>query len=172
MKAFAIDAFDFSRAKEQREGELALADLPRLVEECADSSGVLRWSVSGGTHESGHLQLFVTVDGVVRLFCQRCLKAFDFDLSSASTLILAKDEDGADHVEQMLDDESLDVIVGSKEMNLRDLVEDEALLAIPQSPKHADCSVDAAAMTWQQSGEPEPIVVKPSPFAILKDLKH
>ena len=172
MKVSAIDAFDFGRAKEHRRGELALADLSRLAEECADSSGTLRWSVVGGTHASGHLQLFVKVDGVVRLFCQRCLKAFDFDLSSASTLILAKDEDAADEIEEMLDDESLDVIVGSKEMELRDLVEDEALLAIPQSPKHADCSVDAAATTEQQSGEPEPIVVKLSPFAILKDLKH
>jgi uncharacterized protein len=173
MKAFAIDAFDFGRLKEQREGELPLAELPRLAQECADAQGSLHWSVAGCTHESGQFQLLVKVAGTVQLVCQRCLKPFGFDIDSTSTLILAKDEAQADQLEQMLDDDSLDVIVGSRTMDLRDLVEDEALLAIPQAPKHAQCpSAPARAAHPESAPQDEAIVVKPSPFAVLKNLKH
>ena len=179
MKAFAIDAFDFGRLKEQREGDLALAELPRLAQECAegaDKSQGLHWSVAGGTHESGHLQLVVKVNGPVQLVCQRCLQPFGFEIDSTSTLILAKDETQADQIEQMLDDDSLDVIVGSKTMNLRDVVEDEALLAIPQAPKHVQCPAGAVAAAvaakQAQAERQEEIAVKPSPFAVLKNPKH
>lgn len=172
MNAFTIDAFDFSRVKEQRTGRIAVADLPRLAAECADSIGDLAWSVAGGLHASGHLRLSVTVVGTVHLQCQRCLKPLAFDIDSASTLILTKDEAQADQVEQALDDERLDVIVGDKEMNLRDLVEDEALLAIPQSPRHEQCPGDAAAARSVPQADEESNASRPSPFAVLKDLKH
>lgn len=172
MNAFAIDAFDFSRVKEQREGRIAVSDLPRLVLECVDDAGDLAWSVAGGTHASGHLQLFVTVTGTVHLQCQRCLKPFAFVVESASTLILTKDEAQADQVEQSLDDELFDVIVGDKAMDLRDLVEDEALLAIPQSPRHEQCPGGVATVMSAPGVEQEAIPVRPSPFAVLKTLKH
>lgn len=166
MKPFAIDAFDFGRLKEQREGEIPVAELPRLVKECVDSSGVLHWTLQGGTHASGHPELNMQVTGAVQLVCQRCLQPFSFDIDAESILVLAQDEEQADEIEASLDDEGIDVIVGSKAMNVIDLIEDEALLAIPQAPKHVACSGEGAA------GSADSIVVKPSPFAALKNLKH
>jgi uncharacterized protein len=54
-------------------------------------------------------------------------------------LILAKNEENADEIDALLDDDEVDVVVGSKAFDVNDLIEDEALLAIPQSPKHAVC---------------------------------
>ena len=79
-------------------------------------------------------------------------------------LILAKDETEADKIEEMLGDEDIDVIVGSREMNVFDLVEDEALLALPLSPRHEVCP-DASKLEGLKAE-------KPSPFAVLKDLKR
>ena len=166
MKPLVIDAFDFGRAKDRRDGEVAVANLPRLSRECVDTSGTLHWETAGGTHASGHVQLLMQVSGEVQLVCQRCLRPFGYPIDSASTLVLANDEAQADQIEAMLDDESIDVIVGSAAMNLVDLIEDEALLAIPQAPKHVSCPGPEAAM---RAGDGD---AKPSPFAVLKNLKH
>ncbi|MBX9900927.1 MAG: DUF177 domain-containing protein, partial [Burkholderiaceae bacterium] len=117
-------------------------------------------------------QLTLTVGGQLQLMCQRCLTPFDFAIDSQSELILAKDEDHADEIEVMLDDDEIDVVVGSKTLNIMDLIEDEALLAIPQSPKHAVCP-DVVASSAPTSDsvtaaiDAEAIKSK-SPFAVLK----
>ena len=166
MKPVAIDAFDFGRGKDRRDGEAAVAELPRLARECVDTSGMLRWEIVGGTHGSGHPQLVLHVAGDVQLVCQRCLRPFAYPIQSASTLVLARDEAQADQIEAMLDDETLDVIVGSAAMNLADLIEDEALLVIPQAPKHVSCPSGEVVVKTDDKD------AKPSPFAMLKNLKH
>lgn len=165
MVAIVIDAFDFGLSKEQREGDVPVSQLPRLMKECVDGEGNLHWQLQGGTHESGHPRLSIQVAGSVNLICQRCLKPFMFEMASESVLVLAHDERQADQIEAMLDEDDIDVIVGSKTLNMADLIEDEALLAIPQAPKHAQC--------LNQIVQAEGIITtKPSPFAILKSIKH
>jgi uncharacterized protein len=150
MSAFAIDAFEFCRLKERRNGQIAIADMPRLAEECADSAGVLQWSVEGGKDSLGHPRIKLLVTGSVKLICQRCLQAFDFAIGSDSVLILATNEAAADEIEEQLDDDTVEVIVGSKALDLIALVEDEALLALSHSIKLPE---------------------KESPFSVLKNLK-
>ncbi|MES2042122.1 MAG: YceD family protein [Pseudomonadota bacterium] len=170
MQAFVIDAFTFSRLEEQRSGSILVADLPRLSEESANTEGALNWSLQGGNDKLGHAQLQLSVNGSVQLMCQRCLTPFAFDIDSESILILAKNEENADEIDALLEDDEIDVVVGSKTFNVMDLIEDEALLAIPQSPKHAVCpdlplaSADTTAAIDAEVGK------KASPFAVLKKI--
>jgi uncharacterized protein len=164
MSAFAIDAFEFCRLKEQRSGEIAIADMSRLAAECTDSSGVLQWSVGGGKDSLGHPRLSLLVTGSAKLICQRCLQPFDFAIESESVLILATNEAAADEIEEQLDDDAVEVIVGSKALDLMALVEDEALLALPVSPKHDACPA-------QSLSESIKLPEKESPFSVLKSLK-
>lgn len=166
MSAFVIDAFEFSRLKEQAEGELAVADMARLAGETADRSGALKWSLIGGADKVGHPQLKLSVSGQVNLVCQRCLTAMPFEVSSESVLVLAKDEESADAIEELLNDESVDVIVGEAEFNVSYLIEDEALLALPVAPKHDVCPAQA------ESGVAVAATEKVSPFSVLKNLKQ
>jgi uncharacterized protein len=165
MNASVIDAFEFCRRKEYLEGEIAVADLPRLVEESVDRFGTIRWSLQGGSNSLGHSRMALSVAGSVQLLCQRCLAPFVFDIGSESVLILAKDEGSADEIEALLADESIEVIVGSKVFNVTELVEDEVLLAIPLSPKHGVCP-DQLVSVASQDAAPA------SPFAVLKNLKQ
>lgn len=164
MNAFLIDAFEYSRHKEQRQGDIAVADFARLTEELADNSGSVRWSLRGTVDSLGFSQLKLSVSGSVRLMCQRCLVPFPFEIASESTLILARNEVNADEIDALLADDTIDVIVGSKVLNVAELIEDEALLAIPLAPKHDTCP-DHAALDRLQG------VKKASPFAALKDIK-
>jgi uncharacterized protein len=177
MQAFLIDAFSFCKLGEQRGAETEISSFPRLSAECADAGkkqGHLTWLVQGEMDKYGRPRLTLTVQGEIELLCQRCLTPISFHLDANAELILAKDEDHADEIEAMLDDEEMDavdVVVGSKSFNLLDLVEDEALLAIPQSPKHAVCPemVDAkrSAMSAEAAIEAE-ASKSISPFAVLK----
>jgi uncharacterized protein len=164
MEAYVVDAFDFSRQKQERSGVAAVADLSRLAAELLDSSGVLKWSVRGGVEMQGHPGLTLEVAGPVHLRCQRCLGLLDFAIDSRSVLILANDEASADALEQQLDDDSVDVIPGSRTMNLAVMIEDEALLALPLSPRHEVCPEPSALDALKQD-KPD------SPFAVLKNLK-
>ena len=164
MNPAVIDAFEFCRLKERREGRIAVADLPRLGADCADKSGELSWSVQGGTGRLDFAQLTLAVSGTVQLMCQRCLTPFAYEVAAESVLMLAKDEERADEMDELLDDDTIDVIVASKTLSVLDLVEDEALLALPISPKHEVCP-DATQLEVLKSK-------KESPFAVLKGLKQ
>lgn len=164
MNALVIDVFEFCRLKDRREGEAAVTELPRLASEIAGDSGVINWSLQGGSDNAGHPRLVLDISGVVKLSCQRCLGSLDFAISSTAKLVIAKDEEEADRIDEVLADDDIDVIVGTKTLLITDLIEDEALLSIPLSAKHDACPDEASAAL--------DAIKKPSAFAVLKDLKR
>jgi uncharacterized protein len=164
MESFVVDAFDFSRQKQERSGETAVAEMARLSAELIDDSGTLKWSARGDVEVQGHPGLTLEVAGPVHLRCQRCLGLLEFAIDTSSVLILAQDEASADALEEQLDDDSLDVIPGSRTMDMAAMIEDEALLALPLSPRHEVCP-DSSALDGLKQEKPD------SPFAVLKNLK-
>jgi uncharacterized protein len=163
MSAFVIDAFEFCRNNGHREGVTPVAEMTRLAADCADPSGEIRWSIQGGATPEGYPSLTLSVAGTVHLVCQRCLQPLVYEIDSTTMLVLGRDDEDADEIEEVLGDESVDVIVGSRSCDIRDLLEDEALLALPQSPKHEVCP-DTTLLDSLKSE-------KVSPFAGLKNLK-
>lgn len=163
MSAFVIDAFEFCRNNGYREGVTPVAEMTRLAADCADPSGEITWSIQGGQTRQGYPSMTLSVAGTVNLVCQRCLGPFAYEIDSSTLLVLGKDDAEADEIEEILDDDSIDVIVGSHEADIRQLLEDEALLALPQAPKHEVCP-DTKLMDSLKSD-------KVSPFAALKSLK-
>ncbi|MES2264215.1 MAG: YceD family protein [Pseudomonadota bacterium] len=163
MSAFVIDAFEFCRSNGSRDGVKPVAEMTRLTKDCADTSGTITWNVAGGSSKHGYPQMRLSVAGTVQLVCQRCLNPYAHQIDASTLLMLGKDDDQADEIEELLDDDTIDVIVGTRSMDLLDLVEDEALLALPHTPKHDVCP-DSAPLDATASE-------KKSPFAGLKDLK-
>ncbi len=163
MSDTTVDSFEFCRTGESRSGTIAVARLGRLTRELADASGELQWAITGGRHSMGFPQLTMQVKGEVKLVCQRCLSPFVQLIDTDTVLVLARDESGADEVEEKLDDDSIDVIVGDAQQDLLQLVEDDALLALPLSPRHEVCPGDAPAVPQDK---------RESPFAALKGLKN
>jgi uncharacterized protein len=163
MSAFVIDAFEFCRNNGHREGVTPVAEMPRLAADCADPSGQIAWTIQGGQTARGYPSMTLSVEGDVNLVCQRCLQPFAYHVDSSTMLVLGKDDAEADEIEEILDDESIDVIVGSHTCDIMQLLEDEALLALPQAPKHEVCP-DTKLLDSLKSD-------KVSPFAALKNLK-
>lgn len=163
MSAFVIDAFEFCRSNGHREGVTPVAEMSRLNKDCADTSGQIAWAVDGATSKQGYPQITLSVAGTVQLVCQRCLTPYAYEMDTSTVLMLGKDDEHADEIEEVIADDSIDVIVGSRTCDMRDLIEDEALLALPQVPKHDVCPSNELLDALKGD--------KPSPFASLKGIK-
>lgn len=163
MNGKTMDLFKFCLDAEEASGSFPIQDFTRLSAELVDSEGDLVWNMLGGRHQIGVPELRLHVQAQVKLICQRCLTPHIETLDSVSTLVLTKTEEQADELEERLDDDSIDVIVVSPEQDISVLLEDEALLALPVSPRHATCP---------DGFKPEIVNEKAiSPFAALKKLK-
>jgi uncharacterized protein len=81
-----------------------------------------------------------------------------FEVDEEEMLVLAATQEEIDS--DPADPQTPDRVLAGKEMALRELIEDELILALPYAPRHQDCSVDAAA------GDAERL----SPFAGLRGL--
>lgn len=165
-----VDAFAFCRNGEQQAGKLRLTELTRLRAECVSNDGEVDWSLVGGNSLSGYQTLNLVIHGTMQLMCQRCLTPYIFQITSNSKILLATNETVADEIDASLEDDEIEVIVGSKTFDIMTLIEDEALLAIPLSPKHEVCpkekrSGEISAEKFDAFAK----VKKESPFAALKD---
>ncbi|MNX03113.1 hypothetical protein D3C86_326820 [compost metagenome] len=193
-----IDAFAFARLGRQAQGSVALARLVRVVEGLPDQpqgeAGLVAWSVQGEEGKTGFLlgqpllHLHVQANPVV--ICQRCNAPFVYPVDSEVLLQLVKSEDDLDDgysaAEQGDGDDQDDEddegegrdsaphlpekVVGSHHFDLLAQIEDELILSIPYVPKHDVCPGAQAKVS--EVPQEEPAVKRPSPFAVLEQLKH
>ena len=139
-----IDALDFARSQSRLSGDWPIADFPRL-QGAVQSGTPLQYALEGVPEEQGRPALHLTVTGTLRLTCQRCLGALGHPLRVDALLLLYGSEAEIDAIP--VDAEAPDGIVATKEMAVRDLIEEEVLLAIPYAPRHEGCKggTDATA---------------------------
>jgi uncharacterized protein len=165
-----IDSLKFAGEGDCIAGKVALSRLPRLADQLLESSGWLDCEVQGiafdGVH-AGQPGLRLSVRGVLKMRCQRCLAEVDVacDVDRRLLLIAAGAATEA-WPEDELESDDFDAIPASRELSLLALVEEEVLLALPLVPRHADCVLPGAAGAAGKEQES-----KPSPFAALAGLK-
>ena len=163
MDSFLIDPFAFCKNGERIGGHTPVSGLERLAAVCASQAGELSWEVAGFLDHRQKPRLLIHVSGNMPLVCQRCLEVLVCKLDSETVVAVARTEEEADEMEESFEDgEAVEVIVTDAKVDVRDLVEDEALLALPLSPRHEACP-DTSAGKWQEKRE--------SPFSALKALK-
>ncbi|PIT42156.1 YceD family protein [Snodgrassella alvi] len=158
-----IDTATFTREQQQLSGQLQLQALDRRVwshELLAQRDGVIQYKASGGIDRWQRPFIDISIEGELKLVCQRCLQAVSWTLNDQSRVVLFASEQLLD--EAMAADETLEGMVWSAEYNLTALLEDQILMAIPVAPRHEDCDHTLATKTNQDAG---------NPFAKLAGLK-
>jgi uncharacterized protein len=153
-----IDGFEFASAGATQQGVWPLSELPRLRDVLANDAGEVAYEVSGVRDERGRPGLRLKVNGTLALRCQRCLEPMPFEVHTDETLVLAATL--AEIHAEPADSHAPDRVVAGKEMALRELIEDELILAVPYAPRHESCTPAGAG----DSAE------KISPFAGLRGL--
>ena len=181
---------NFAADAQEAEGDWAIAELPRLADsECPSDAGSplkakadapklpprsasdltrrVRWRAVGSTRPVGGEQqvwLHLLADADVILQCQRCLLPLDEAVHVDRHFRFVADEDAAAALDDEIEDE---VLALPKTLNLRDLVEDEMLLALPLVPRHEVCPETIP----MQFGDVEEVEEKANPFASLALLR-
>ncbi|NRF66830.1 DUF177 domain-containing protein [Aquincola sp. S2] len=124
-----------------------------------------RRPVTGGEPE---LWLHLAAQGPVWLTCQRCLQPMQQALAIDRRLRFVRGEAEAEALDAELED---DVLALPRWLDLRELIEDELLLALPLVPRHEpDCPAPLAFDEGPNAAE-EQIEERPHPFAALQALK-
>ena len=143
-----IDSIEFARNGRTLNGEIAVAELPRLAELLASSEGAIQYTVQG-MQSDGMLFLLLDMSGVCHLRCQRCLGEMVHSVDIASRLQLL---DGEDLLQEDASDE-IDGIEASKELDVLGLVEDEILLSLPFAPRHDEGFCELAANSFGKADD-------------------
>jgi len=139
-----IDGFKFAAAGGKQHGTWQVRVFPRLRDLLHDDSGTIEYEVRGGVSAHGRPQLALRAWGTLQLTCRRCLGALEFAARVETTLLLASTQAEVDA--EPMTAEGPDSVVATKEMSLRDLVEDELLLALPYAPRHEVCAARAESV--------------------------
>lgn len=182
-----VDVFEFARRGQLIEGVLLVNRLERLLEDVPEQPfaelvvleqspqhpGVVKYSLQGRRSKVGKLQLVVKIQSLLLLECQRCLGDFMFPVDRQTVFELVARESDLDQGD--LEDSNLDApekIMGSPTFSLLDLVEDEMILDVPYVPRHEKCPKPLGGSGAEaQAPESDPDVQRPSPFAVLGQLK-
>ena len=177
---FRLDVEAFAKDGASLEGRWPLAQLDRLAESAfADpDSGVdaaagrdITWQVRGELRAlrggDSQIWLHLSAHTELPLECQRCLKAIVVAVDTERNFLFVRGEDAAAQIDADSED---DVLALTRALDLRELIEDELLLALPLVPRHEVClsPLPMAAADDEAAAAEAP----PHPFAGLAALKR
>src|SRR5687767_12389018 len=114
---------------------IPLAELPRVSHELVgtdgDAKGRVRFS-----RQAGQAVADLDVSAAPEVVCQRCMQPMRWPVTVKSRIALVSDYNAADRVS-----EGLEVfLVEAESVSVRDLVDEEILLALPNVARHAEGS--------------------------------
>ena len=163
MKLLTINNLELAQKQQEIADNFAPISLNRLAETLALQSknahlATIHFTLTGDCKRFRQPSLHLHIKSQLPVICQRCLEEMlinldlNFDYLFSDTTI---NEIEANEVESS---DEIDWLEINSEMDVRELIEDELLLAMPIAPTH-EGSCGSLSM---QSGE------KPNPFAVLK----
>ena len=175
-KEYSLDHLDvaaFAKANAVMEGQDPLSAFERLAQEAqAPVDGLnVDWYVEGEhvleTGGDGHLWMHIEADAQVPMTCQRCLGVTLVPLQVDRSFRFVRDEATA----EALDDEAEeDLLAISKDLNVRQLIEDELLMELPLVPMHDECP-EVMPMASSDEDFEQANTEKTNPFAVLAGLR-
>lgn len=171
-----LDVPAFGLAQGRLQGEWPLAEMSRLMQDASASTQdgaapSVAWSargerraVSGGEPE---IRLRLQALTTLSLVCQRCLQPVTVTLDVRPTIRFVH---GADLAQQLDEEGEEDVLDSSAALDLRELVEDELILALPLVPRHDVCKQPLAQAS--PGADDEGTAPDAHPFAMLESLRR
>jgi uncharacterized protein len=152
------------------EGGYALSELDRLHDLLLEDSGRVAVSIEFGIDAEGIRYMKGRLQTALTLECQRCLQAMTAPIDTTFVLGLVRSNEAAEQLPSHYEP----LLVESDSLFLRDVIEDELLLALPLVAMHEPPCIDVnqnsdepGTRDEMNTGESE----KANPFAALAALK-
>ncbi len=158
-----IDPVLYAEQRRETVGRMPVKGLARLAELLENNSGDV--TVDFAFEKKGRI---ATVHGVIKaelaLVCQNCLKRLDWRIDIPVNLAVVSSQEQADRLAEEFDPLWLE----DSRLALKDIVEDEILLALPDFPKHLEQCLEVKPVQRQ----PQAATRSDNPFSILAQLKN
>lgn len=158
-----LDPLIFAEKGRALEGVYPLSSLPRLEGVLVKDDGQVRFRLA--FNKKGRQAVISgSVEANLKLECQVCLGIVVFPVSRKVSLAVAASLEEAN----LLSDEYEALLISEDEKTvvLKDIIEDELLLALPTIARHDDCKL---------SDKNDQVDIRPpekeTPFSILENLK-
>jgi uncharacterized protein len=148
---------------------IPLTDLPRVSRELTSTDGEAKGQARFSRH-LGHAVADLEVSASPEVVCQRCMQAMPWPVNVKSRIALVSDYGAADRVP-----DGMEVfLVENDSVSVRDLVDEEILLALPHVARHAEgseCADSEMQLPGQEAdGEDVADSQVQKPFAQLGEL--
>ncbi len=175
--AMQVDVFDLAEGGQVRAGEVRLDALPRLAQSQLPQAALatplrpIAFRFEGFVDDLRRPSAHLSLNGEIDLGCDRCGKPLRWSLATQARYFFVRTETELGNLP--VDEAEEEPLLGSTRFDLRELIEDEAILALPMSPRHDACEPDlalaptAVAAAGASKDAPE----RPHPFAQLEKLK-
>lgn len=168
-----LDIKAFAKAAGTLSGHDRLSSYARLMEEVGGQGNdrLLDWHARGELRvgANGFSQIWLHLQAAVSLplVCQRCLGPADITVAFDRSFRFVATEEQAEAEDEEAEE---DVLALTRDFNLRELIEDELLMALPAVPRHEACPVEVKLVA-QDSDFESAAGGKPNPFAVLAKLQ-
>lgn len=176
LPAMRLDVRSFAQTSESLSGDDPLRHYLRLAGDLHGFSADwpdlnVQWNIRGEVRPDAagkpacwlHLQLRAQLP----MTCQRCLGQVLMPVALDNSYRFVADETLAELEDEQCDE---DLLVLSKQFDLRELLEDELLLELPLMPKHEVCPTEVKLASTDEDFKAA-LTQKPNAFAALGSLK-
>lgn len=158
-----IDSIAFARAGSHCHGTMQGDRLTRLDDNLVDQAGEVSYEVRGILWDDKPA-LELSIEGWLMVRCLRCLGPMRWPVQITNRVRLARDDADLD----VADEEGVDAIAASQELDVTELVEDELLLQWPIAPRHDGdathgCDIDTGNRASSRADHPFAALEKLSP---------
>lgn len=169
-----VDTEQFARDRARCTGRVAVADMARLAPLLASTAGEFEYEFDGELDAHGRQGATLRARGHLTQRCDLCELEVTQSLDVRAKYYFVADATALDELPLEGDDER-ELLVASRRFDVGQLVEDEAILALPISPRHSACDSALAAKPKGDAADSDGAATdgteRPSPFAALAALK-
>ena len=174
--AMRLDMRSLAHTGDSLSGQDPLRHYLRLAGDLHGFSGdwpdlAVQWHVRGETRADTNGKpahwLHLKLGAQLPMTCQRCLGQALMPVALDNSYRFVADEAAAQAEDEQCDE---DLLVWSKQFDLRELLEDELLLELPLVPKHEVCPVEMKLASTDEDFKAA-LTQKPNAFAALGSLK-
>ena len=152
-----IDPATFAIKAKVWKGVLKPGDLPRVADLVASPEGELHYEVSARLDNKRRKLVSCIIKGFAQLTCRVSMEDFRYEIDVEDRLVLVDDESHLPPIE--MESEEEDFVVADGPLDVRELVEDAVILALPMIPRKPGIEEPPAPADKPQ---------RESPFAALK----
>jgi len=162
-----IDPLYLAEKRSELKGQIPVSGFDRLADMLLDRSGCVSVILSFGK-EGNQALIEGKIESILTLVCQNCLEALVWPIEHTVKLGIVNSIDEADRLPENYEP----LLLEEDKILLKDIVEEELSLILPQYPKHRyDCLNRDSDGDETESVSKNKQTTKENPFSILSNLK-